>query len=65
MTRYFVDCRETPSEMNCSVTIAADDPEELEEAAAQHMTEVHQHDDSPDLREEIRSSMEEHEGQAM
>lgn len=39
------------------MSIAADDPDEAEEAAAQHMTQVHQHEDNPDLREEIRSTM--------
>lgn len=65
MTRYFVDCRETPSEANCTVSIAADDPDELEEAAVQHMASVHEHEDNPELRDDIRSTMHETEGQAM
>lgn len=61
MTRYFVDCREVPSEMNCTVSIAADDPDELVEAAEQHMVSVHQHDPGSDLQNEIRDTM--HEGE--
>jgi hypothetical protein len=34
MSRKYIDCREYPSEMNCSVTISADSDKELLEAAA-------------------------------
>ena len=33
MTRLFVDCRDYPSEMNCTVAISADTKEELVDAA--------------------------------
>ena len=58
--RKFVDCREMPSEMNCTVAISADSEEEVIEAAAQHAVSVHRHDDTPELREEIRAHL--HEG---
>ena len=29
MTRKYIDCREYPSEMNCSVAISADNDDEL------------------------------------
>ena len=32
MTRKYIDCREFPSEMNCTVALAADSDEELVEA---------------------------------
>ena len=35
MTRLFVDCRDYPSEMNCTVAISADTKEELVDAAVQ------------------------------
>lgn len=54
MTRQYVDCREFPSEMNCSVAIAADTDQELLEAAVQHAVAVHHHEDSPELRQQIR-----------
>jgi predicted small metal-binding protein len=53
MGRMFVDCREYPSEMNCTVAISADTREELVDAAVQHAVAVHGHQDSPQLREEL------------
>ena len=59
MTRRHIDCRNFPSEMNCSVAISADSEKELIEAAIQHATTVHGHKDSPELREQIKKSMRE------
>jgi predicted small metal-binding protein len=53
MARMFVDCREYPSEMNCSIAIYADTEKELVEAAVQHAIAVHGHHDSPQLRQEL------------
>jgi predicted small metal-binding protein len=57
MGRKFIDCREFPSEMNCTVALSADNEAELLEAAVQHATTVHGHADTPDLRAMIRSVM--------
>jgi predicted small metal-binding protein len=54
MTRKYIDCREYPSEMNCSVAISADNDDELLEAAVQHAVSVHQHQDTPELRQQLR-----------
>lgn len=54
MSRQYIDCREYPSEMNCTVAISADKPDELLEAAVQHAVSVHQHKDSPELRKQLR-----------
>lgn len=54
MTRKYVDCREFPSEMNCTVAIVADSEEELMVVAVQHAVSVHKHADSPELRQQIR-----------
>jgi predicted small metal-binding protein len=59
MTRKYVDCREFPSEMNCSVVIAADSEKELLDVAVQHAVSVHQHKDGPELRKQIRSMIRE------
>lgn len=59
MTRRYIDCRNFPSEMNCSVAISADSEEELMEAAVQHAMAVHGHKDSPELREQVKKSMQE------
>lgn len=53
MTRKYIDCREFPSEMNCSVAISADSDSELLEAAVQHAVSVHRHADSPELRAQL------------
>jgi predicted small metal-binding protein len=53
MARMFVDCRDYPSEMNCTVAISADTKKELVEAAVQHAVAVHGHHDSPQLREQL------------
>lgn len=55
MSRKYIDCREYPSEMNCSVALSADNDKELLEAAVQHAVAVHGHTDSPDLRKQLAS----------
>jgi predicted small metal-binding protein len=48
-----IDCREYPSDMNCTVAISADTEKELVDAAVQHAVAVHGHKDTPALREQI------------
>ena len=55
MARKYVDCREFPSEIKCSIALSADSEDELVNAAAQHAVAVHKHQDSPELRSQIRS----------
>jgi predicted small metal-binding protein len=57
MGRKFIDCRAFPSEMNCTIAISADSESELLEAAVQHAVAVHKHQDTPDLRKMIKSTM--------
>ncbi|MDP3173138.1 MAG: DUF1059 domain-containing protein [Phenylobacterium sp.] len=54
MSRKFIDCREYPSESNCTVAISADTEDELLSAAAQHAVQVHGHQDGPELRAQLR-----------
>ena len=54
MARKYVDCREYPSDMNCTIAISADSDQELLEAAVQHAVAVHHHEDTPELRQQIR-----------
>jgi uncharacterized protein (DUF1330 family) len=58
MTRYFIDCREMPSESNCTLTISGE-PEEVLRAATQHAVDVHGHADSAELRAGIQAQMKE------
>jgi predicted small metal-binding protein len=57
MARKYIDCREIPSEMNCSIAISADSEQELLEAAAQHAVAVHGHEDTAELRDMIRGGV--------
>ncbi len=50
MARKYIDCRDYPSEMNCTVKLSADSSDELLEAAVQHAVAVHGHEDTPQLR---------------
>jgi predicted small metal-binding protein len=54
MTRKYIDCRAFPSEMNCTVAISADTDDELLEAAVQHATSVHHHEDTSELRTQLK-----------
>lgn len=56
MTRKYIDCREVPSDVGCSVGIAADSESELLDAAVQHAVAVHAHEDTPELRALLRQS---------
>ena len=40
MARKYIDCREYPSETNCSIALSADNEKELLEAAVQHAVAV-------------------------
>lgn len=57
MTRQYIDCREFPSEMNCSVAMSADSEQELMDAAVQHAITVHGHQDTPEFRAQLRQCM--------
>ncbi|MFE3325244.1 DUF1059 domain-containing protein [Streptomyces sp. NPDC059176] len=56
MTRKVADCRNSPSVMNCSLTISGEE-EEVIRAATEHAVSVHGHEDTPELREQIRASL--------
>jgi len=60
MARKYIDCREFPSDTKCSVTIAADSEQELMDVAVQHAVSVHRHQDTPELRQQLKQVM--HEG---
>jgi len=54
MPRKYIDCREYPSDMNCTVALCANTENELLEAAVQHAVAMHQHQDTPELRQQLR-----------
>jgi len=57
MDRKMVDCRKMPSEINCSLTIAGREDEVLDAATA-HAVAKHGHEDTPELREQIKAGLE-------
>ena len=59
MARKYIDCREVPSDMNCSIAISADSEDEVLEAAVQHAVAVHGHEDNAELREMVRNGIRE------
>jgi predicted small metal-binding protein len=54
MARKYVDCRQFPSEMKCTVAISADSEKELMEIAVQHAVAVHGHKDTPEFRGQLK-----------
>jgi predicted small metal-binding protein len=57
MARKMIDCRKTPSESGCTLTIAGEE-EEVLDAATAHAVTTHGHSETPELREMLRGSLE-------
>ena len=55
-TRKSIDCRNYPSENNCSLKISGTE-EEVLDAAVEHAVSVHGHRESAELRQELRSML--------
>jgi hypothetical protein len=56
-TRKVIDCRRFPAEKPCSIAISGTE-EDVVDLAVLHATSVHGHSDSPELRQQIRSMLE-------
>ena len=54
--RKFIDCRECPSDMDCTVRISGREGEVLP-LAIHHAVTVHLHEDSPELREQLKAML--------
>lgn len=59
--RKYIDCREIPSERNCSLKISGTE-EEVLEAAVQHAVSAHGHENTSELRDQIRQSLRNEQG---
>ncbi|HTD58863.1 MAG TPA: DUF1059 domain-containing protein [Solirubrobacteraceae bacterium] len=57
MSRKMADCRRFPSDSNCSLVIIGEE-EEVVRAAAEHAASVHGHDDTPEMREQLKQILE-------
>ena len=54
--RKSIDCRNYPSEKNCSLKISCTE-EEVLDAAVQHAVSAHGHKNSSELRDQIKSML--------
>lgn len=54
--RKYLDCRDFPSESNCSLYIAGKEDEVLA-TATDHAIKVHKHENTPELRSMLQSAM--------
>ena len=56
--RVIADCRKSPSEKNCSLTVSGTE-EEVMDVIIPHAVSRHGHKDTPELRKEIREMLQE------
>jgi Protein of unknown function (DUF1059) len=57
MGRKIADCRRFESDSNCTLTIIGEEDEVIV-TAAQHATAAHGHQDTPELRSQLRAMLE-------
>jgi hypothetical protein len=62
-TRKVIDCRRFPAEKPCTIAIAGTE-DEVVELAVLHASTVHGHQDTPELRQQIRSLLEDEKARA-
>ncbi|OGZ63808.1 MAG: DUF1059 domain-containing protein [Candidatus Staskawiczbacteria bacterium RIFCSPLOWO2_01_FULL_40_39] len=60
MTRKSIDCREMPSEKACDLKMSGSE-EHLLPAAVSHAVTAHGHQDTPELKEEIKKMLKDEE----
>jgi hypothetical protein len=56
MGRKYIDCREMPSERGCDLAMAGSE-EHVLEAAMTHAVTAHGHENTPELREQLRGAL--------
>jgi hypothetical protein len=57
MSRVMADCRRFESDSDCSLTIIGEE-DEVVLAAVEHAKSVHGHEDTPELRDQVRTMLE-------
>jgi predicted small metal-binding protein len=57
MSRKVADCRLMPSESGCTLMISGEE-DEVVRAASEHAVSVHGHEDTPELRDQVRGMLE-------
>ena len=61
MARKVSDCRQWPSESNCSLMISGEE-DEVVRAATEHAVSVHGHEMNDELRDQVRAMLKDEEG---
>ena len=56
MSRKVADCRDFPSDNNCTLTISGEE-DEVVVAATQHAVTVHGHEETDEVREWLRQNL--------
>jgi predicted small metal-binding protein len=56
MSRKYIDCREFPGDIKCTLAMCADTEPELLKAAVRHAVDVHGLKDTRTLRRDIKSA---------
>jgi Protein of unknown function (DUF1059) len=56
MPRQSIDCRDYPDDTGCTLYLSGEE-DELVRAAAEHAISVHGAEDTPELREWLRSNL--------
>ena len=56
MARKMIDCRSIPSDIACTLTIAGEEDDVLD-AAVLHAVDKHGHENTPELREQLRGAL--------
>jgi uncharacterized protein DUF1059 len=64
VTRKVIDCRQFPAEKPCTIAISGNEDEVLD-LAVLHATNVHGHENTPELREQIRGLLQDDESAAV
>jgi predicted small metal-binding protein len=59
MARKYIDCRDYPGDVKCTVALSADSEEELLKAVVEHGKNVHGYQDTKEFREKIRKGFKE------
>ncbi|MFD7552844.1 DUF1059 domain-containing protein [Streptomyces sp. NPDC059578] len=54
--RKVADCRDYPSESNCTLTISGEE-DEVVRAAAEHAASVHGHENTGEFRDQLRGML--------
>jgi len=59
MARKYLDCRDHPGDVKCTVALSADSEEELMDAVVQHAKTVHKYEITTEFRDMVRKGMKE------